>query len=201
MIRIRTGAIAALAATLLLAVPATAQLQSEGVIYAYMSLRVGSVQQPVIVPIPAEQVRPDMPLQATIPAAFGLLRYGKPATYGNASVTVSDALLAQERVAVNLDPSADASAFEVISAETVLTFAALGIERVIFPGWNDAGLTAADIEYATFRFQVPMWQALVGGQVHGADIVMPDDTRVPSAEFYQRLADGDPRVHAACQSR
>lgn len=193
----RTGVIALVAALLLAAAPASAQLQSEGVIYAYMSLRVGSVQQPVIVPIPAEQVRPDLPLQSTIPAAFGLLRYGKPATYGNASVTVSDALIAQERVAVNLDPMSDASAFEVIAAETVLTFTALGIERVIFPGWNDDGLTADDISYATYRFQVPMWQALVGGTVNGADIVLPDGDRIPSREFYDRMEDGDPNLHSA----
>lgn len=195
MISPRNGAAAALAAVLLFAAPAAAQLQSEGVVYAYMSMRVGAVQQPVIVPIPAEQVRPDLPLQATIPAAFGLLRYGKPATYGNASVTVSDALLAQERVAVNLDPLSDASAFEVIAAETVLTFSALGIERVVFPGWADEGLTADDIQYATYRFRVPMWQALVGGRVPGADIVLPDGSAVASNEFYQRLDDGDPQLH------
>ena len=174
--------------------PAAAQLQSEGVIYAYMSLRVGSTQQPVLVPIPAEQVRPDLPLQSTIPAAFGLLRYGKPATYGNASVTVSDALLAQERVAVNLDPNSDASSFEVIAAETVLTFTALGIETVVFPGWADDGLTAADISYATFTFTVPLWQALVGGRVHGADIMLPDGERLSASGFYERLEDGDPQI-------
>ncbi len=171
--------------------PASAQLQSEGVVYAYMNMRVGAVQQPVIMPMPTEQVRPDMPLQSTIPAAFGLLRYGKPATYGNASVTISDALLAQERVAVNLDPATDASAFQVISAETVLTFTALGIQTVIFPGWADEGLTAADISYATYRAQVPMWQALVGGSVPGADIVLPNGDREASVDFYARMERGD----------
>lgn len=180
-------------AVALLTMPAvaSAQLQSEGVIYAYMNMRVGSVQQPVIMPLPTEQVRPDLPLQSTIPAAFGLLRNGKPATYGNASVTLSDALLAQERVAVNLDPNADASTFQVIAAETVLTFSALGIETVIFPGWDDEGMTADDVTFATYRAQVPMWQALVGGAVSGADIVLPDGTRENSTDFYARLQRGD----------
>lgn len=191
MVSLRSLVVSALAGLMLVAAPVHAQLVSEGVIYAYMTMRVGDVQQPVIMPIATEQVRPDLPLQSTIPAAFGLLRYGKPATYGNASVTISDALLAQERVAVNLDPATDASTFEVIAAETVLTFTALGIDTVVFPGWADEGLQASDIHYATYRAQVPMWQALVGGSVHGADIVLPNGDRVDAIAFYDDLEDGD----------
>lgn len=191
----RIAPLAVAVALTLTAAPSFAQLQSEGVIYAYMNMRVGMVQQPVLMPIPADQVRPDLPLQATIPAAFGMLRNGKPATYSGASVTISDALIAQERVAVNLDPAADQTAFEVISAETVLTFTALGIETVIFPGWADEGLTADDITYATYRFQVPMWQALVGGVVPGAEIILTNDDRMDGSIFFARMSDGDPSLH------
>lgn len=191
----RIAPLAVAVALTLTAAPSFAQLQSEGVVYAYMNMRVGTAQQPVLMPLPADQVRPDLPLQATIPAAFGLLRNGKPATYSGASVTVSDALIAQERVAVNLDPSADQTAFEVISAETVLTFTALGIETVIFPGWADEGLTADDITYATYRFQVPMWQALVGGVVPGSEIILTNDDRMDGSTFFARMSDGDPSLH------
>ena len=191
----RIAPLFAAVALTLTAAPSFAQLQSEGVVYSYMSMRVGVELQPVLMPVPATQVRPDMPMQATIPAAFGLLRNGKPATYGGASVTVSDALIAQERVAVNLDPAADATAFEIIAAETVLTFTALGIERVIFPGWADDGLRAEDIAYATYRFQVPMWQALVGGTTPGAEIVLPNGDLMDGRTFYSRMEDGDPGLH------
>jgi HEAT repeat protein len=182
-------------ALMLTAVPSSAQLQSEGVVYSYMSMRVGAEQQPVLMPLPATQVRPDLPPQSQIPAAFGLLRNGKPATYGGATVTVSDALIAQERVAVNLDPAADSTAFEIIAAETVLTFTAIGIDTVIFPGWADQGLRAEDIRYATYRFQVPMWQALVGGVTPGADIVLPNGDQMDGRTFFSRMEDADPSLH------
>lgn len=179
----------------LTAAPSSAQLQSEGVVYAYMSMRVGQVQQPVLMPVPASQVLPHLPPQSTIQAAFGLLRNGKPATYGSASVTVSDALIAQERVAVNLDPAADATAFEIIAAETVMTFNALGIQTVIFPGWADEGLQVEDIRYATYRFEVPMWQALIGGVVYGSDIVLANGDTMDGRVFFERMTDGDPGLH------
>lgn len=195
MILPRIAPLVVAVALTLTAASSSAQLQSEGVVYAYMSMRVGAVQQPVLMPVPAAQVRPDFPLQSQIPAAFGLLRNGKPATYGGASVTVSDALIAQERVAVNLDPAADATAFEIVAAETVLTFHALGIETVIFPGWADEGLRVEDIRYATYRYEVPMWQALVGGVVHGSDIILANGDRMDGRIFYERMTDGDPGLH------
>lgn len=190
---------AAIAALLLTLVSphVSAQLQSEGVVFSYMSMRIGEAQQPVLIPIPAEQVRPDLPVQATIPAAFGVLRNGKPASYGSASVVASDALIAQGRVEVHLGPGADESSFQIVSAETVLTFAALGISRVVFPGWDEDGMTVDDVPFARYRFEVPLWQAVIAGRVPQGDVILPSGERVRNDTFYERLQAGDREIGEA----
>lgn len=168
-------------------------LQSEGVIYAFTQMRLGNAQQYVLLPVAADTVRPDQPLSSSIPSAFLLLRNGKPAIYGNTSITATDDLLSSGRVVVNIDPSR-AGNFELIAAETIYTFSQLGVDSVEFPGFSDSALQRDDVTFAAYRMQVPMWQAVVAGRVHESDIVLEDGSLVASDDFYQRLDDGDARL-------
>lgn len=167
-----------------------AQFRAEGVVYSFMQMRVGSVEQYLLVPMTTESFRPDSPLQATIPAAFGLLRNGKPAIYGNSSISISDADLAQLRVVVNVDPSMVANV-EIIAAETVLTFAQLGIQSVVFSGYAEQGLTPNDIQYGFWRLQVPLWQAVLGGSLFNTDIRLASGELLTAHDFQARLAATD----------
>ena len=173
-----------------IALPVAAQFRAEGVVYSFMQMRVGSVEQYLLVPMTTDSFRPDSPLQATIPAAFGLLRNGKPAIYGNSSISISDADLAQFRVIVNVDPSMVANV-EIIAAETVLTFAQLGIQSVVFPGLADQGLTPDDIQYGFWRLQVPLWQAVLGGSLFNTDIRLANGELLTAEDFSARLAATD----------
>ena len=173
-----------------IALPVAAQFRAEGVVYSFMQMRVGSVEQYLLVPMTTDSFRPDSPLQATIPAAFGLLRNGKPAIYGNSSISISDADLAEFRVIVNVDPSMVANV-EIIAAETVLTFAQLGIQSVVFPGLADQGLTPNDIQYGFWRLQVPLWQAVLGGNLFNTDIRLANGELLAAEDFSARLAATD----------
>jgi HEAT repeat protein len=184
------------AAACLLPALAFAQLNSTGVIFAFTPQQFGPAQQFVLVPVPTDQVRGDVPVQSAVPAAFALLRQGKAATYGNSSLRMTDADIRQKQVAVNIDPSR-AEFFLIIAAETVYTFTQLGIEKVVFPGIRDQGMTRADIPYAAYRLQVPMWQALPPARAAYADVLLPDRTTLDAATFYTRLADGDAKVRTA----
>ena len=115
-----------------------------------------------------------------------------PDRYGSTSAEVVGDTL----VRVNIDPIV-VSQYEVIAAETVYTFTQLGIEGVEFPGLADGALTRADIPYATYRQQIPLWQALVGGRVYEADIELPDASRLDADAFYDGMAAGDRDLHAA----
>lgn len=185
---VRVCGLAAILSTV--ALPAAAQFRAEGVVYSFMQMRVGSAEQYLLVPMTTDSFRPDSPLQATIPAAFGLLKNGKPAIYGNSSISISDADLSQFRVIVNIDPTMVAN-FEIIAAETVLTFAQLGVQTVVFPGVADQGLTPDDIQYGTWRLQVPLWQAVLGGNLFNTDIRLTDGDLLPAEDFTVRLAATD----------
>lgn len=191
----RTGiGLAAMILALCLPAGASAQYQTDGVIYAFMQMPVGSSQQYALLPVqvPSNSLRFGDPITATVPAAFNLLRQGKAATYGNSSIMFTDADATARRVTVNIDPS-KAAYFDVIAAECVYTFTQLGIETVVFPGYND-GIGRDDIEYAAYRLQVPMWQALIVGEIHEADIELPNGDRMEAAEFAADFAAGEPTL-------
>lgn len=184
---------------LLLCLPlaqASAQLNATGVVYSLTPQNFGSSQQFVLVPMPTDAVRTDVPVQSSVPAAFDLLRNAKGVTYGNSSLRMTDADLRQKQVAVLIDPAV-AEYASVIEAETVFTFTQLGLEKVAFPGHHDKGLTRADVAFASYRQQVPMWQALPPAKVFASDIVLADKSVVESGSFYARLADGDAKLKAA----
>ena len=193
--RTRLMALVALLVWLPLA-QAEAQLNATGVVYALTPQNFGSAQQFVLVPMPTDAVRTDVPVQSAVPAAFGVLRDAKGVTYGNSSLRMTDADLRQKQVAVMIDPAV-AEYAGVIEAETVYTFTQLGLEKVVFPGHHDKGLTRADVAYAAYRQQVPFWQALPPAKLFQSDIVMADRSLVDSTSFYARLADGDAKLKAA----
>lgn len=191
----RTFRLFVLSTSLLAGAPLAAQqLASEGVIFAFTQMRLGEASQYVLMPVAADSVRPAEPLTSSVPSAFLLLRNGKPAIYGNTSITLTDSMAAEGRVTVSVDPGRAAN-FELIAAETVYTFTQLGIDEVEFPGFADEPLDRGDVTYTAYRLQVPMWQALVGVEVHESDVLLLDGTRVDAAEFYTRMEDGDTRVH------
>ena len=175
---------------------AQAQLNATGVVYSLTPQNFGNSQQFVLVPMPTDAVRTDVPIQSSVPAAFGLLRNAKGVTYGNSSIRMTDADLRQKQVAVLIDPAV-AEYAGVIEAETVFTFTQLGLEKVVFPGHHDKGLTRADVTFASYRQQVPMWQALPPAKVSASDIVLSDRSLVESNSFYARLADGDAKLKSA----
>lgn len=187
--------------TLGLAVLASAPLaaqsfQTEGVVFSFMEMRLGSARQYALMPVAADTVRPEAPLTASIPNAFALLRNGKPATYCNASVRVTDEDLRNNRATVQIDPACS-SFFELVAAETVYTFTQLGIERVVFPGLAEQGLTRDDVPYAAFEMRVPLWQAALGGRLYHTRIVMPDGSSVSSDELHTRMLAQDRGIQQA----
>jgi HEAT repeat protein len=188
----------ALLIAVFLATPAAAlaQFQSEGVVYAFTEMRLGQSRQYVLLPVAADTVRPDQPIQSSVPTAFALLRSGKPVSYGNSSITLTDADIAARRVTVNIDPTKVGS-FELIAAETVYTFTQLGVERVVFPGVADDGLTREDIDFAAYRFQVPLWQAVAAGPLTACDVIMPDASLQACEDVTAAIADGDEAVGSA----
>lgn len=189
-LKIQGFLIAIVVATLL---PATAQAQyNEGVIYSLMPVRVGAQTQYALVPLPVQQLRPDLPVASSVPAAMGLLRYASPDRYGSTSAEVVN----DTTVRVTVDPIV-ASQFEVIAAESVYTLTQLGIDTVEFPGLSDTPLTRADIPYATYRQQIPLWQALVGGRLYEADILLPGGERVDADAFYDGFEAGESALHEA----
>lgn len=182
-----------LALCLAFAAPVSAQqpqLQSEGVIFAVTLMRVGQAQQYVLLPVASDAVRPDAPMTASIPTAFGILRSAKPSVYGNSSIRFTDQDAARGVVVVNIDPNRGGN-FELIAAETIFTFTQLGATGVDFPGYTDSPIGRDAVQYTTWRSQVPMWQALLAGRVYESDVRLPDGELVDSGEFYTRLEDGD----------
>ena len=191
-LKIRVICVLALATVLLAPAAASAQFM-EGVIYRLTPVRLGAQTQYVLVPQAVSQFRPDVPPSSSVPAAMGVLRYAAPDRYGQTSVELNaDGSTAR----VTIDPIV-ASQFEFIAAETVYTFTQLGVTSVEFPGLTDTGLTRADIDYAAYRVQVPLWQALVGGAIHEADVVMPDGARIDAPQFFADFASGDAELQRA----
>lgn len=191
-LKIRVICVLALATILLAPSVASAQFM-EGVIYRLTPVRLGTQTQYVLVPQAVSQFRPDVPPSSSVPAAMGVLRYAAPDRYGQTSVQLtSDGATAR----VTIDPIV-ASQFEFIAAETVYTFTQLGVQSVEFPGLTETGLTRADIDYAAYRVQVPLWQALVGGAISEADVVLPGGDRIDAVSFFQRFASGDAELQRA----
>ncbi|MFT4702606.1 MAG: HEAT repeat protein [Bradymonadia bacterium] len=178
-------------AVALLALPSIASAQyAEGVIYSLTPVRLGAQTQYVLVPTPVAQFRPDLPPETSIPAAMGVLRYSAPDRYGQTRAeVVDDGAL----VRVTIDPIV-ASQFDYIAAEMVYTFTQLGAQGVEFPGLSDAPMTRADIPYAAYRQQVPLWQATVGGRLHEADVELPGGVRMSADEFFDGLESNDSSV-------
>jgi HEAT repeat protein len=166
--------------------PASAQFRAEGVVYSFLQVRLNGTDQFLLVPMPTEAFRADAPLQAVIPVAFGLLRNAKQATYGNTSITLSDADIAARRVSVHLDPQSIGN-FDIIAGETVLTFAQLGIERVVFPGIRDQGLAPEDIVWGRFELTLPLWQALAAGPESVSLVRMPDGSLTTTRDVFARM--------------
>lgn len=183
-----------LALVAMLLAPSAAQAQfMEGVIYRLTPVRIGTQTQYELVPQAVSQFRPDVPLENSVPAAMGVLRYAAPDRYGSTSVELADG---GRTARVNIDPIV-ASQFEVISAETVFTFTQLGVEQVEFPGIADAPMTRDDIPYSYYRPQILLWQALVGGRVHESDIMLPGGERMESTAFFDAFEGGDTALHEA----
>lgn len=169
---------------------AEAQYGATGVFYDYTQVTVGGRPQFVLMPRGTDAYSLDAPPQVSIPAAFRLLRDNKRATYGNASVTLSDADLAAGRVVVHIDP-AQRDWYLIVVAETVYTFSELGIDRVDFPGLTDGPVGRADVPFMAFVLNAPMWRALPGRPVAAGMIVLPNGDQVAAGEFYDRWSEGD----------
>lgn len=176
--------------------PAVAQFRAEGFVYSFMQTRTGAADNYVLVPVPTDAFRLDAPLNATVPSAFGLLKSAKVATYGNTSIVLTDADIQNRHVVVNVDPNVGAN-FDIIASETVLTFAGLGVQSVSFPGFRETPMTAADVTYAYYRLQLPLWQALSAGQVLATDVVLPDGSQVTASEAVAMITGGDPTIREA----
>ncbi len=115
----RLGQLLAVMLFLASAAPAAAQYRTEGVVFSFMEMRIGATTQYGLMPMATDQVRPDLPPAASVPTAFVILRNGKPATYGNTTVTVTDADAAQGIVSAELW-RADAAVTGLASAERAL---------------------------------------------------------------------------------
>ncbi|MCA9565124.1 MAG: HEAT repeat domain-containing protein, partial [Myxococcales bacterium] len=175
-----------------LSVAATAHAQYEptAVVYDYAQMTLGGRTQFVLIPRPTDAFSQDAAPQVSVSSAFRVLRDNKPTTYGNASVTISDADLAENRAVVHIDPS-QRDWHLIVVAETVYTFSTLGITEVSFPGLYDEPWSVADVPFPVFELHIPMWRALQGNPVNGGVIDCPGLGGIPALEFYQRWEDGD----------
>ncbi|TVR03572.1 MAG: HEAT repeat domain-containing protein [Deltaproteobacteria bacterium] len=174
---------------------AAQSFDATGVIHVFVSQVIGGETSYAIVPVPTSRVRSDMPTRVAISAAFDLLRADKPATYDGASLRLTDADIEARQAAVHLTGNASSN-FPVIAAETVYTFTAYGIDRVVFPGIHEDGLTRADIPFASYRPQLPLWQALPPTDLRVGDVVLSDGTRIAAMEFRERWAANEPGLRA-----
>ena len=165
-------------------------MQATGLVYSITPQQVGEQSSYVVMPLPTDRLRAAMPPQALIPQAFAMLRENKATIYGNSSLRFTDQDMAARQVVIHVDPRVR-EYFPFVAAETVYTFTHYGMERVIFPGIADQGMTRADIPFAAFGFEVPLWQALPPQRIHAADIRLPNGERLPAAEVYARLGAQD----------
>ena len=168
----------------------SAQYGATGVYYDYTQITIGGRAQFVLVPRGTEAFAQSAPPQVSIPAAFRVLRENKRATYGNASLTLSDADLASGRVVVHIDPE-QRDWYLIVVAETVYTFGELGIREVMFPGISEEAFSRADVPFLAYVLHAPMWRALPDRPVALGMIELPDGDLLDTTEFYSRWSAGD----------
>lgn len=186
---------------LLLVLPGTAaptaaqasEIDSTGVVYLFSQQIMGGERSFALVPMVTNRVRPSDSPRVSIAAAFDLLRSRKPAIYGSTRIEATDADLAEGRVRVVLGPESGQH-FSVIAAETVFTFTQLGVERVHFPGVSDAGMTRADIPFASYRLQVPLWQAMPPARLIESDVRVSGTLLMDGAAFLSAWEARDPEL-------
>ncbi len=167
-----------------------AQYNTTGVFYDYTQISVNGRPQFVLVPRGTDAFTQGSPPQLSVPAAFRILRENKRATYGNASLTLSDADLEAGRAVVHIDPE-QRDWYLIVVAETVYTFSELGIDEVMFPGLSETPYTRASVPFLAFVLHSPMWRALPGRNISVGIIELPNGGLIESSDFYRRWESGD----------
>lgn len=190
-----------MAAVVALSLPSTAVVaqtpthEATGVLYLFAPQVIGGERSYALVPVLTSRLRADMPPRVGVPAAFDALRADKPATYEGASLRLTDADLAAGQAVLQLSGPSAANA-AIIVAEAIYNFSIYGIERVVVPGIFDEGVTRADVGFASYRLQVPLWQALPPALIPGADVVLADGQVLPIDVVQQRWTGGDAALRA-----
>lgn len=174
----------------LLPLSAWGQYTPTGVYYDYSQLAVGDQTQFVLIPRTTDAFSPTVPLQVSVPDAFRVLRDNKRATYGNASLTLTDDDIERGRVVVHIDPE-QRDWYLIVAAETVYTFTELGAQEVVFSGISDDPWTRADIPFSALVWHVPMWRAIPPAHIASGYVVLPDGGLLDSVDFYERWTEGD----------
>ena len=160
-----------------------------GVHYSYQKLTIGNVDQYVLLPKPLPVDYSD-DTKANLEMAFSVLKRAKTSTYGNAQMIINTKHLKKGKVTINIDQSKSAY-YLIVAAETVYTFAALGVTKVEFPGVTDQPLTIQDIPFGVYYLILPMWRALPPSHVPYALIQLRDGSLISAEEFYKKVKKKD----------
>ncbi|MBN1947255.1 MAG: HEAT repeat domain-containing protein [Bradymonadales bacterium] len=167
-----------------------AQQTSTGVYYDYTQLYIGDTTRSLLVPRETTAFSQEAPLSLSIPAAMRLLSENKRATYGNTSVTLSDADIARGRAVVYVDPG-QRDWFLIIAAEVVYTFTELGLAEVEFVGMDEHPWTRRDVPFPAYVMHAPMWRVLPPNRLAAGLVELHDGTLLDASEFYRRWNAGD----------
>lgn len=163
-----------------------AQAFAEGgsVRYSYEKVEVGPTTEWVLMPRAATSQLSGTVTKSKVIAAFELLKRSKRSTYGSTSIQIKGSL-PKAKVTVNIDQRYAAYAL-IIMAESVYTLTELGLDGVSFPGYAKKPVKRADIPFAVYTLNLPMWKALPPKGIMPTQVTMPDGTTLDGKAFYKR---------------
>ncbi|RAL21640.1 hypothetical protein DL240_12345 [Lujinxingia litoralis] len=152
--------------------------------YSYEEVRLADQRDYVLVPRAEGSLSGEV-TRKTIEQAFEALRRAKRPTYGNSYAEVSGQVPDRAQVQVHID-SNKADYAIVIIAEVVYTLTEFGVPAVSFPGYADRPLTRADVPFAAYTLNVPLWKVLPPGRLSSGQVIMPDGELVPMEQVQEQ---------------
>lgn len=186
-------------ATLFLASAPPVFAEGGSVRYSYELIELAGDNQYGLVPVSEQKKLAGKLTKSKVFNAFNLLKEKKKSTYGHSSIKITGNLPGNAQISVKIDTAmANAGFAPIIMAETVYTLSELGVTGgVEFPGHFDGKMTRADVPFYAYTLTLPLWRALPLKDYTGAQVLLPDGTLLPAAQFNTRWKAKDADLHAA----